>query len=143
MSPRANNQVSTSGRLRVWMLLFGALAYVALTFHASIALASMTLTAPSVANGTWGGVAATLHSQGSGPFSPCCGEQQCATLVAVGPLVPTAHEPITKFRYKVQAVIPQLRAPISAPVTGMLEAARNRRLFQQAPVFLSTSRLRL
>lgn len=143
MSAKVACHISVSGRPRVWMLLLATLAYVALTFHASIALASMIHSVPTVAYSARGDAAAALHTQEPAPLAPCCGEQQCATLVTAGPLVSTVHEPIAKFCYKAHAVTLQFRAPIPVLVPGATVWAQNRRLFQQAAVYLSTARLRL
>ena len=143
MSAKAASHVSMSGRARAWMLLLAMLAYVALTFHASVALASMAPIQSTVAYSARGDMATALYTQGPGPVAPCCGEKQCTTLVTVGPLVPTVHEPIAKFHYKAHAVTRWFRAPLSVPVTGAAAPAQNRRLFQQTPVYLSTARFRL
>jgi len=131
-----------SGRSRAWILLLAMLAYVALTFHASFALASMTQATPPAAHPERGDVATVVHTRQS-PLVPCCGEQQCTNLVTVGPLAPTAYKPVAKTRFKAQAATLQFRAPNSTPLPETPVPARNRRLFQQSPIYLSTARLRL
>ncbi len=142
MSAMLASHASISGRSHARMLLPAMLAYVALTFHASFALASMTQTVPPAAHPQRGDVATVLHT-GQSPLAPCCGEQQCTNLVTVGPLVPTAHKPVAKTRFKAQAATVQLRAASSTPLPETPVPARNRRIFQQSPVYFSTARLRL
>lgn len=143
MSAKSANQATAPGRSRVWLLLVAALAYVALTFHASIALASMAQTVPPAAHSARDDVVATLRTRSPGPVAPCCGEQRCTTLVTAGPLVPTAYEPIAKLHYKVRAVSLQYRTPVPAVIPGTPASVKNRRLRRHFPVYLSTARLRL
>ncbi|HYW76332.1 MAG TPA: hypothetical protein VFA48_06865 [Gammaproteobacteria bacterium] len=131
-----------SGRSHAWMLLLAMLAYIALTFHASFALASMTQAMPPAAHSGHGDVATNLHA-GQSPLAPCCGEQQCTNLVTIGLLAPTAHKAVAKTRFKAQAATVQFRAPSSTPLPETPVPARNRRPFQQSPIYLSTARLRL
>ena len=142
MSAMPTSHASMSGRSRAWMLLLAMLAYVALTFHASVALASMTHVVPPAAHSERGDVATVLHT-GQSPLAPCCGEQQCTKLVTIGPLAPTANQTIAKARFKAQAVTIQFRAPSSTPLPETPVPAHNRQIFQQSPVYFSTARLRL
>lgn len=125
------------------MLMLATLAYVALTFHASFALASMTHAVPTAAYSAWGEAAATLHTQVPEPMVPCCREQQCTTLVTAGPLLPTAHEPVAKSHYKVRAVTFQYPALILEAGGAVLAPVQNQRLPQHTHIYLSTARLRL
>ena len=143
MSAMPISHYSMSGRLRAWILLLAMLAYVALTFHASFALASMRQAVPAFAYPARGDVATTVLHTRQSPLAPCCGEQECTRLVTIEPLAPAAYEPVAKTRFKAQALTLQFRAPISVPVPATPVPARNQRLFQQTPVYLSTARLRL
>lgn len=143
MSAKSASHALKSGRSHVWMLLLATLAYVALTFHASFALASMAQTASPAAFSAWDEAVEILQPQSPGPLAPCCGEQRCATLVTAGPLVPTAHEPIAEFHYKARAVTVQYRAIIPTAIPGTPESSQNRRLHRHSPLYLSTARLRL
>lgn len=143
MSAKSASHASTSGRSHVWLLLLATLAYVALTFHASVALASVTQTVSPAAYSTWGDAAVSLPVQAPGPLAPCCGEQQCTTLATAGPLVPTVHDPIARSRYKAHAVALQFGSLISGTFLGSQAPVQNRPSPQYSPVYLLTARLRL
>lgn len=128
MSARLTNHTSTSEPPRVWMLLWAALAYVALTLHASIALASMAPAAPAITYTAWGDAATILHTLSPDPLAFCCGDQRCTIVVTAGALLPTAHEPIAKPRYQPRAVAFQYREPFPEAISWTSASAQSRRL---------------
>lgn len=127
--------------MRVWLLLLPALAYVALSVHASVAFASMNRpVASSVAFQSAG--TSELQNQASSPLAPCCAEQQCTKLVTSGPLIPSAGELPSNPRHGAAASVTWHQTFVMmAPTLSML--ARGPSSAQEIPVYLATARLRL
>lgn len=144
MSMRNINRSRKSGRTRVWTLLLPALAYVALTFQASVALASMT--DPTGVMGVTGprDHATIFYARTPGPLAPCCGELECVTASTLGPPVTTVNEQGTKPRHQKTSAIVLPRELIPAAASrAPLPITQFRGFPRHLPLYLSTARLRL
>jgi len=143
MSEQFANRTAAPGRPRVWLALLPALAYVLLTFHASVALASVGQAIPAAA---WSPGAAALTTSGvpAPAPPPCCGENQCHTVATAGPLLPAKPEQPPKPRHDVPVAIVPAPAPSFPAVTpGGVAPAQQPHSFPDFPVYLATARLRL
>lgn len=143
MSEPATTRTTTPRRPRRWLALSPALAYVLLTVHASVALASLGPTTPGAVGYAGSTAATTLREPFPAPLAPCCGEHQCKTVATAGPLLPARLEqpPRPHHDMAVAAVGARTLVPVVS-ATGPVPA-RHPHSARLLPVYLATARLRL
>lgn len=128
----------------ILMSSVSVLAYVALTIHASAALAAVTQ--PAIGAGlSQGSVPAERQAQVHAPIrqGPCCGEGHCTRLVTAGPLIPTSGKQSARIPHNrpvnhTFSLVLQPAAALTAPTIP-----RDRWSSSMRPVYLATARLRL
>jgi len=128
--------------MRLRLLLLPVLAYVALTVHASVAMASMTQPSTNVVSFLSIGEP-EFQNQASSPLAPCCAERQCTKLVTAVPLIPTAGEQPRKPHHDVAGFIAWNQTPVVVATSSVPPPTRDMGSIRNIPVYLATARLRL
>lgn len=141
MSAQAARSANRSRPAHTWVLVAGAVAYLALALHAGMADAYTPNGRASVPAAPSSEIAAGFHTPALP--DPCCIQHVCDTLAAVGPIVPSARTHVLRPPVSSPAIVGRVAAPLLAWAADPSARRTTRPLAGHRPLYLTSARLRL